>query len=239
MNDDLSQGGGAGAVAGDNGTGGSTLSSGGAQWAREHDPSYDMVPQAPTDYGWTPPRDFALDEERHGVLRTEAHKLGLTQRQFDGLMRQAIAYEDGFYSRERDKAETALRAEWGPNMEANVQRAYATYRQLGGSDEDADLIGNHPQVIRLLNRAGELLAQRGAGTGAGAPAGGAASLSPADTAAARNELQDLMRGAPGQDDSPYWNPSDPRHRRVKDAVAQIHAKLNPDRRDLAARGFVR
>jgi hypothetical protein len=235
MNDDFSQGGGAGAGAGD--TGGSTLGSGAAQWAREQDPSYDMVPQAADAYGWTPPQDFELDAERHTALRTEAHKLGLTQRQFDGLMRQAVDFEESFYARGRAKAETELRREWGADMERRVLLAYSTYRQLGGDDASADAIGNHPQVIRLLARAGELLAQRGAGTGTGAPA--SAGPSPADASAARAELEELMRGAPGQDESPYWNPGDPRHKRVKARVAELHAVLHPDRCDLAARSFIR
>jgi hypothetical protein len=35
-------------------------------------------------------------------------------------------------------------------------------------------------------------------------------------------LQQLMRGAPGKDDSPYWNPKDARHAATVAKVARHH-----------------
>ena len=142
---------------------------------------YDRLgrPASPEDYALTPPEGMpehlAIDEELTGRFREQAHKLGLLPGQVQGLyawfMGEQAQGADAA-GQAMEAAGTELRKEWGAAYERNLEAARRAGRLLGGDGLLRHLeqsgIGNDPQVIRALARAGRLLAE------ADAPDAGAA-----------------------------------------------------------------
>jgi hypothetical protein len=83
-----------------------------------------------------------------------------------------------------------------------------------------DKIGNIPAVIRVLAKIAPEIAED-------------PGISPEDILAA-DSLSQLMRGAPGKDDSPYWNKEDPRHEATVAKVMRHHESTTAAARRKAA-----
>jgi len=160
---------------------------------------YDRLgrPASPEDYDLAlpegAPEGLAVDEQLTGRFREQAHKLGLLPAQVQGL----YAWFTGEQAQGADAAGqaaeaagTELRKEWGAAYGRNLDEARRAGRVLGGEallkHLDESGIGNDPQVIRALARAGRLLAE------ADAPEAGAADGFTRSGETARNEIARLQ-----------------------------------------------
>jgi hypothetical protein len=98
------------------------------------------MPQVPADadgYEALAPEGVKLDETRVNEFKAEAHKLGLTQEQFIGLVNYDIersrAATDAHSKARNDALETAvtaLKAEWGDKYEENANIAENALNKL-------------------------------------------------------------------------------------------------------------
>ena len=157
-------------------------------------------PERPEDYDLALPEgapgDVPVDEALAGRFREQAHRLGLLPRQVQGLYawfmgEQAQGAEVAASAAE--EAGATLRREWGASYARNLDAARRAGRMLGGETLlkhlDDSGIGNDPQVIRALARAGRLLAE------ADAPEAGAADGFAPIGEAARGEIARLQGDA--------------------------------------------
>lgn len=160
-----------------------------------------------------------LDKTTSDAFRGAAHELGLTQKQYEGVMgryfehMQTLAVGASNYGRE--KLNTELRSYYKTDeaLKENVQLAFAVVNAYGDDEEKEAAMGpmgnTPPWVYRLLAKVGKELKEDVA-------------VVP-DQALGGDTIEHLMRGAEGNEDSPYWNPSDPRHAETVRKVTAYHA----------------
>jgi hypothetical protein len=136
----------------------------------------------PDQYTFDPPEGFPkeeIDEERLSAFMDKAREVGLSQDQFQGIMsyyaertqasmEEAVEAWNGRVQGWRDAAR-ADKDFGGANYDANVATALKAVEKFGDADFKALLkspsddnpeglaIGNHPAVLRFLNRIGKVL----------------------------------------------------------------------------------
>lgn len=170
-----------------------------------------------------------LDPDQSKAFREQAHGLGLTQKQYEGVMGlyfqhvQGLADQVSQFSATRCEKELLEHYKDPAALKASVRRAYvAATAYLPDTEVDKFMAtaGNIPAVIRILDAVGK---EMGEDPG----------VQP-DAILSEESLQELMRGGPGKEDSPYWNASDPRHKTVVAKVARHHEAAAKARQRKAA-----
>lgn len=105
------------------------------------------------------PKGLEFEEENLKEFRAQAHKLGLTQKQVEGLFSyhadtQKQSYQQMVEQSEKDsqEAEKALRKEWGTAYGEKLQMANKALKMAAGDDFDKlnAKIGNDPVAIKAL-----------------------------------------------------------------------------------------
>lgn len=158
-----------------------------------------------------------LDPELTKTFAKEAHAAGLTQKQYEWVMtkyfEQIPALASRVFENSFAEAQKELQAVWASEteMQANVSRAYRAFMAYAPekyrTQEAMDRVGNNPLVIQILAAIGKDMGED-------------TRLNVDQNLLAAESVENLMRGAPGKPDSPYWNEDDPQHKRV---VAQVRA----------------
>lgn len=147
---------------------------------------YDKLgrPKAPTEYkfnhiaGAPPLADVEVEAREN--FRGVAHKLGLTQKQIDGLTQ----WNDTFRKTQYEAYETApkyaaqktmesLKSEWGPDTDMNLNLYRTAVKQYAGEDynqfagmrlENGTYLGDHPVIAKMFARIGRERAEDMRGT---------------------------------------------------------------------------
>lgn len=148
----------------------------------------------PEKYTFEPPEDFKLDEETKGridAFAEQAREMGLSQAQYQSLIEydinraqqlneSAVESWNGRVEDWRKSAKTDKEI-GGENFAENLKVAENAIKQFGDPDLRALLkspspenpnglaIGNHPAVLRFLNRVGIAIADPGLLQGDAAP----------------------------------------------------------------------
>lgn len=116
-------------------------------------------------------KSIEINEESVKGYQLLAHKHGLTQKQADGLNKDWLAVQNRIaQENERleteaaQKAETALRAEWGGKFEANRDRIAAAILKAGGEEAlnamgGVQGLGNNIPVMRAFGNIVALLSE--------------------------------------------------------------------------------
>lgn len=98
-------------------------------------------PEAAEKYAFKPPEGVAFDEQIDKEFRLEAHKLGLTQKQFEGvnswvanLAKTMTEKETKTHNARVAKAEADLKKEWSGDYDKNLAVANAALKRWGGPD---------------------------------------------------------------------------------------------------------
>lgn len=159
---------------------------------------------------------FELDPVMSKGFRENALAMGLTQKQFEGVMGEyfksipALADQVGQFSADKARAELLKYYKTEEALTENVKGAYQAFMAYADEEDRQliDQIGNIPAVVRILAKV-----NRDMGEDPG--------VRP-DAVLDGESLDQLMRGGPGKEDSPYWNADDPRHASVKAKVMQHH-----------------
>lgn len=168
-----------------------------------------------------------LDQTTSNAFRTAAHELGLTQKQYEGVMgayfqnMESIALGGVQYGREKLSADLLAHYKTPEATQESVALAFKVVQAFGDDDEKAAALGpmgnTPPWVYRVLAKVGKEL-------GEDRP------VNP-DQALGGDSIEHLMRGMEGKEDSPYWNKDDPRHAATVAKVKAYHeAKAAANRR---------
>lgn len=170
------------------------------------------VPKALAEAGVT------LSEKETGEFKALAHQLGLTQKQYEGVV--------GAYFNSMEKVGLAALNVGKATMANELKAFYKTEEAMGealsqafkvinayGSPEEIEAAmgakGNVPLwVTSLLAKVGrELGEDKG--------------VNPEEVLEG-DSLEHLMRGAPGKEDAPYWNAEHPLHKITVAKVNRYH-----------------
>ena len=180
-----------------------------------------LPPETVDGYKFEVPKEMKeagidLDPGMTRAFKTKALELGLTQKQYEGAMgayfenMAASANQASIYSAEKAKIELLGYYKTEPELQKHVKLAFQAFSAYADQN-DMDLIdriGNIPAVVRILAKVGaELHEDPG--------------VHP-DAILDTESLQQLMRGGPGKEDSPYWNKEDPRHSSTVAKVTRHH-----------------
>lgn len=179
-----------------------------------------LPPEKSDDYKVTLPEGSKLKaEDLEGpemkAFRDEAHKAGLTQKQFDASVGAHIkglnSFVDGLAERGATMAkdELAKDPDWqGDKLTGQLKLAYRTFESFATKDEmgDIDRIGNNPVFLKILARVGKDLGEDRLGRQSGA----AAVIDEAT-------LANYMKAG-----GPYWDATHPDHKKYVDIVTRHH-----------------
>lgn len=132
--------------------------------------------------------DSLKEDPLVGDFNTEAHKLGLSAKQYDGVMKfvndrvaARATSDEAAQTAAFEKAQLELKREWGNAHDGNMELARRAVRQFGVSEETLAKMeaGMGPAgLLRLFHQIGSKLGEDSAGT-TGSTAGGALSPSAA------------------------------------------------------------
>ena len=192
-------------------------------------------PETPNDYGVKPldemPNGFPYKEELANEFAGEAHKLGLTTKQTQGLFNWFLSMEvDAFNGINKDReeekqnAELALRKEFGKAYDDKLKAAQTLIRKYADDDvfkhlEDTGF-GNDPKVVKLIARiAQEFSEDRLKGDGSGVYG----AMSPQE---AQSKIQELQADKEFSD--AYMNKKNPGHTGAVERMAALYRLAYPE-----------
>lgn len=156
--------------------------------------------------------------ESQGKYKEMAFGLGLLPEQAQGLhawhmqnISDALKQQEAAAVKETSDSEAALRREWGPTYDKNVELASRVVNKFGGEEAQKLLeqsgLGRNPIMLKLLASAGDKLSEDSLG------AGGLSEFGGMSVAAANAKKQEIMT----DQTHPYHNDG-PLH---KEAVQQV------------------
>lgn len=127
-------------------------------------------PDTPDAYKIDLPDGAELNDEAFKMYKGIAHKAGLTNKQFDGLVRAALEAEQGIaekmaadFQAQLDASRKELQQDWGEKYNENVHKADLALEKSGikGIWEWADRAGirNDPTFTRLMAHYGNALSE--------------------------------------------------------------------------------
>jgi len=158
------------------------------------------VPESPEGYTFEPGEGQEINPERLANWRAKFHGLGLSQKQFEGIINAALEEESNTMKsfeesieKNRKEAESALQTKWGDKYQENVDNARKFYNLISENLPEKGKnfkqfmeetkFGDNPQVIEFMMHCATLISedviQRG-------------SPKPIKTEAARSESGDPM-----------------------------------------------
>ena len=134
------------------------------------------VPESPDGYTFEPEDGQQIDEDRLATWKQSLHGLGLSQGQFEGIVKAALAEEAGAMKaledsieENRKAAETALQTKWGDKYEQNVEGAKKFMQAIAGNmDEEGKAFrqfieetrfGDNPQVVEFFAACAQLISE--------------------------------------------------------------------------------
>jgi hypothetical protein len=163
-------------------------------------------------------------------FREDAHKQGLTQKQFDWVMGQYYSQMGGMVEHSAKVGTQRLQSELVKHYKTPeatteaVRSAMSVVQAYGDEEEVAAAMGPQgnapPWVLRVLAKVA-----RDMGEDKGIEQGGILNA---------ESLEELMKGGPGQPDSPYWNSNHPQHKSVLAKVERHHNAVAAQRQRKAA-----
>ena len=168
------------------------------------------------------PEGIPVDENALKAFAPIAHKHGLSQKQFEGVLKdynegqlQGVLQQRSDYQQQMQD----LRGEWGLTFDENMQKADRV-RQAFLGDEVTSIEGMPPGIIRGLAK----IADQFGGEGSNdliSSTGKAGVMAPAEAKAQVNEIM-------GNRDHAYWNAGDPGHADAVKKVIALMKQANPD-----------
>lgn len=139
--------------------------------SEEWDAFYSRIgrPESPDKYEWEAPEGVELDQESLSAAKAQFHKLGLTPRQFQGIMDFYKNDVGRIAEMEQERQESLLsesqaklKQEWGDNFEGNLRAANNVLQKLELKEalQEAGLL-NDARVAKALHKIATLTAEHG------------------------------------------------------------------------------
>jgi hypothetical protein len=176
-------------------------------------------PKDVTGYTFEPPedlKDIELDAERTQEFKQFCHGLGLTTKQYQGVMERYVGtigdIAEQAMQYQRTECEAQLKAVWknDADIRKNVGLALKAFNALADEDIKAELprLGNNPALLRILAKVGAEMQE--------------------DTATVAQHVQQPEDLSALMKNPAYWNEQHPDHERIKAKVRahfEAEAKL--------------
>ena len=194
-----------------------------------------LPPKTADEYKFEVPEEMkkagvSLDQATSKAFSARALALGLTQKQYEGVMGEyfnslgTMANAAVGYSRDKLNAELLSHYKVPEELNKNVALAFRVVTAYGDESEVEAAMGpqgNTPAwVYRVLAKVGK---EMGEDPG----------VQP-DQVLGGDSLEHLMRGKAGDEDAPYWNPKHPQHAATVAKVTRFHqAQANARQRKAA------
>lgn len=127
-------------------------------------------PEGVDGYEWSnKPDDFELDEGRLADRNTKLHELGITQKQYDGLMdiyaEEYNMIQDNWLSNEQsvmDNTVSNLKEAWGDKYDQRIQAAASIADKFGVKEALMESgVVNHQPVIEMLYKVHQATSEDG------------------------------------------------------------------------------
>jgi len=168
------------------------------------------IPKALKDAG------IDLDPAQAKGFKDLAHGLGLTQKQYEGVMAahfanaEMLADQTKWLSRANAEKNLLEYYKTPEAMTTAVRDAYRVFEAYADEKDMAliDQIGNIPAVVRVLAKIAPEMREDGGLNN--------------DDLLPSESLEHLMRGTIGKEDSPYWNADHPQHKQTVAKVMRHH-----------------
>lgn len=182
-------------------------------------------PEKPEGYKLTQVQNLhqsiKVTPETQGAFHTQAHKLGLTNKQADGLnqwylnaLNQMTVNQEKVDLDAVQKAETALRSEWGEKFDNNRANVVKLLTKVGGEElinsmGGANGLGNNPVVLKALGKIASMVSedQMNLFDKGGNSVDGVSGNETKEQA--MKKIVDINNA--DQKTHPYWNDRDPKH----------------------------
>jgi len=185
-------------------------------------------PESPDKYKLEAKSDVVpLDEGAVKSFAENAHKLGLNNKQAQGILEYYKNSMEGSAQQARVDTETAqanaeaeLRKEWGRSYEDNIKKAGAVAKANMNGDilnlelKDGTRVGDHPDVIKGFANIANLLSEdKLIGT-------------ESENVDKGTDYEAEISKIVNDRDGPYWNKSHPDHDKVVQQVFTLRTMLN-------------
>ena len=193
---------------------------------------YDKLgrPESPDKYALDVKSDVVpLDNGAVKQFAENAHKLGLSNKQAQGVLEFYKNSMEGMAQQSKVDTETAqvqaeqeLRQEWGREFENNVKKAGALAKANINSDIlDLELksgirVGDHPELIKGFAKIASMMSEDKI-------------VSPeSDSASKSADIESEISTITNNTDGPYWNKQHPDHDKVVQQVYTLREMLNAE-----------
>ena len=168
-----------------------------------------------------------LDEGAIKSFSENAHKLGLNNKQAQGILEYYKESMEGSAQQAKIDTETSqaqaeqeLRKEWGRSYDDNIKRAAQVAKANMNSEildltlSDGRRLGDHPEIIKGFANIANLMSEdKMIGTGE-------------DNATSGRDLGEEISKIVNDRDGPYWNKSHPDHDKVVQQVFTLRSMMN-------------
>src|SRR6056300_1877281 len=168
-----------------------------------------------------------LDEGAIKSFAENAHKLGLNNRQAQGILEYYKESMEGSAHQAKIDTETSqaqaeqeLRKEWGRSYDDNIKRAAQVAKANMNSEildltlSDGRTLGDHPEIIKGFANIANLMSEdKMIGTGE-------------DNTTSGRDLGEEISKIVNDRDGPYWNKSHPDHDKVVQQVFTLRSMMN-------------
>lgn len=184
-------------------------------------------PPSPTEYKLDYKSDIIpIDENSIKSFATNAHKLGLNNKQAQGILEFYKSTVEQSAKEMSINAETAqaqsaneLRQEWGRLFDENLRRAGSVAKAYLDADfldmqlRDGTRIGDHPKMIRAFSKIAEITSEDQIVSSEG---GNSINIKDVE-----KEIEELTIDRDGA----YWNKNHPNHKKVVNQVLELREML--------------
>lgn len=164
------------------------------------------------------PENMQRDEELEGWFKGIAHKIGLNQEQFNGIIgawNESVAEVAAAQLDEKGEVTNKLKGEWGGDYDRRIGVVSAVLKEFGNEALDAELAqtgyGNSPELTKFLYDLGAKTLEDSVLQGGGTPE---------PTTMELEDKASELRAHPA-----YLDPNHVQHKSVVDKVFEIETKL--------------
>lgn len=193
---------------------------------KEWEPVYNSLgrPEKPDGYKYQAPNGAKLNDAYLNEFKTQAHQMGMTQKQFEKLVNTRIEFETKEQKANteaqlkfKQDGETSLRKEWGAKYDEKISMIQKAIKSFGG-DLPADPKEYDPRLTKLIGSMAEHLSEATLGT-LGIVKGGA--LTP-------EEAKEKIASIRNNKEHPYNIANHPKHLEALKEIDDLYTMSRPE-----------
>jgi hypothetical protein len=185
-------------------------------------------PESPDKYELNAKSDVVpIDETAIKTFAETSHKLGLNNRQAQGILEFYKNSMEGSAQQSKIDMETAqanaeqqLRQEWGKTFEDNVRKAGSLAKANLGNEvldmqlQDGTRLGDHPEVIKGFAKIADMMSEDKIVS------------TESENVNQGKDIESEISSIVNDKNSPYWNKGHPDHDKIVQQVFTLRSMLN-------------